>query len=149
MEIFWFIPTNGDFRQLNKAQGSRPATYNYCKQIAEAVDDLGYTGVLIPTGKICEEGFIVASTLVPVTKNLKYLVAVPPGLMSPSFAARMKEYADLGIETFILSGYPHLEESYTTAELLFHKLPIERKDTSNQKTFLSPFGGDIKKAIVK
>jgi alkanesulfonate monooxygenase len=64
-------------------------------------------------------------------------------------AARMKEYADLGIETFILSGYPHLEEAYTTAELLFPKLPIERKDTANQKTFLSPFGGDIKPATVK
>ena len=64
-------------------------------------------------------------------------------------AARMKEYADLGIETFILSGYPHLEEAYTTAELLFPKLPIERKDTSNQRTFLSPFGGDIKPAVVK
>ena len=36
MEIFWFIPTNGDFRQLNKAQGSRPATYDYCKQIARS-----------------------------------------------------------------------------------------------------------------
>jgi len=64
-------------------------------------------------------------------------------------AARMKEYADLGIETFILSGYPHLEEAYTTAELLFPKLPIERKDTSNQKTFLSPFSGDIKPTVVK
>ena len=85
----------------------------------------------------------------PVTKNLKYLVAVPPGLMSPSFAARMKEYADLGIETFILSGYPHLEESYTTAELLFPKHPLKKKDTSNQRTFLSPFGGDIKPAVAK
>src|SRR4051794_36247653 len=94
MEIFWFIPTNGDFRQLNNSEGSRPATYNYCKQIAEAVDDLGYTGVLIPTGKTCGEGFIVASTLVPVTKNLKYLVAVRPGLMSPSFAARMSATLD-------------------------------------------------------
>jgi alkanesulfonate monooxygenase SsuD/methylene tetrahydromethanopterin reductase-like flavin-dependent oxidoreductase (luciferase family) len=34
-------------------------------------------------------------------------------------AARMREYADLGIETFILSGYPHLEESYRFAELVF------------------------------
>src|SRR5690606_20284643 len=33
-------------------------------------------------------------------------------------AARMQEYADLGIETFILSGYPHLEESYRFAELV-------------------------------
>ena len=94
MEIFWFIPTNGDFRQLNNPTGSRPATYNYCKQIAQAVDDLGYSGVLIPTGKTCEEGFIVASTLVPLTKNLKYLVAVRPGLMSPSFAARLSSTLD-------------------------------------------------------
>jgi alkanesulfonate monooxygenase len=34
-------------------------------------------------------------------------------------AARMREYAELGIETFILSGYPHLEEAYRVAEFLF------------------------------
>jgi alkanesulfonate monooxygenase len=34
-------------------------------------------------------------------------------------AARLREYADLGIDTFILSGYPHLEEAYRVAELLF------------------------------
>jgi alkanesulfonate monooxygenase len=39
-------------------------------------------------------------------------------------AQRMKEYADIGIETFILSGYPHLEEAYRVAELLFPKLPL-------------------------
>lgn len=59
MEIFWFIPTNGDFRQLNHHVGARPASYDYTKQIAQAVDQLGYTGVLIPTGKTCEEGFII------------------------------------------------------------------------------------------
>ncbi|MGM9949178.1 MAG: FMNH2-dependent alkanesulfonate monooxygenase [Lysinibacillus sp.] len=374
MEIFWFIPTNGDARYLNSAEGARPATYDYCKQIAQAVDNLGYTGVLIPTGKTCEEGFIVASSLIGETKNLKYLVAVRPGLMSPGFAARLsatldrfsngrllinvvaggdpvelagegffldhderyrltdefltiwrslftedavdfegdhlkveggqlpyptvqkpypplyfggsspiamevaakhidayltwgeppaqvaekiqrmralaeqqgrtikfgirlhvivrrteeeawqaandliqyvddetiqqaqkmfgrmdsegqrrmaelhkgdktkleispnlwagvglvrtgagtalvgdadtvaariQEYADLGIETFILSGYPHLEEAYTTAELLFPKLPIEQKKDANQRTFLSPFGGDIKPVAAK
>lgn len=94
MEIFWFIPTNGDFRQLNNPLGARPASYEYCKQIAQAVDSLGYSGVLIPTGKTCEEGFIVASTLAPVTQNLKFLVAVRPGLMSPSFAARMSATLD-------------------------------------------------------
>lgn len=374
MEIFWFIPTNGDARYLNSTEGARPATYDYCKQIAQAVDNLGYTGVLIPTGKTCEEGFIVATSLIGETKNLKYLVAVRPGLMSPSFAARLsatldrfsngrllinvvaggdpvelagegffldhderyrltdefltiwrslftedvvnfegdhlkveggqlpyptvqkpypplyfggssaiamevaakhidayltwgeppaqvaekikkmralaeqqghtikfgirlhvivrrteeeawqaandliqyvddetiqqaqkmfgrmdsegqrrmaelhkgdrtkleispnlwagvglvrtgagtalvgdadtvaariKEYADLGIETFILSGYPHLEEAYNTAELLFPKLPIEQKKDANQRTFLSPFGGDIKPVAAK
>jgi alkanesulfonate monooxygenase len=37
----------------------------------------------------------------------------------------MLQYADLGIETFIFSGYPHLEEAYRIAELLFGRLPLE------------------------
>ena len=36
----------------------------------------------------------------------------------------MKEYIDLGIDRFILSGYPHLEEAYRFAELVFPKLPL-------------------------
>ena len=39
-------------------------------------------------------------------------------------AQRMLEYADLGIDTSILSGYPHLEEAYRVAELLFPLLPL-------------------------
>ncbi|HEY2201834.1 MAG TPA: LLM class flavin-dependent oxidoreductase, partial [Solirubrobacteraceae bacterium] len=35
---------------------------------------------------------------------------------------RIAEYAALGIDTFILSGYPHLEESYRVAELLLPRL---------------------------
>lgn len=42
----------------------------------------------------------------------------------PTVAARIKEYADLGIETFILSGYPHLEEAYRVGELLFPHLDL-------------------------
>jgi alkanesulfonate monooxygenase len=38
--------------------------------------------------------------------------------------ARMKEYMALGIDRFILSGYPHLEECYRFAELVFPKLPL-------------------------
>jgi alkanesulfonate monooxygenase len=44
-------------------------------------------------------------------------------------AQRMLEYADLGIDSFILSGYPHLEEAYRVAELLFPLLPIDQKIT--------------------
>ena len=40
-------------------------------------------------------------------------------------AARMKEYMSLGIDRFILSGYPHLEECYRVAELVFPKLPLK------------------------
>jgi alkanesulfonate monooxygenase len=37
-------------------------------------------------------------------------------------AGRMREYREIGIETFILSGYPHLEEAYRVAELLLPEL---------------------------
>jgi alkanesulfonate monooxygenase len=37
-------------------------------------------------------------------------------------ATRIREYAALGIDTFILSGYPHLEEAYRVAELLLPRL---------------------------
>jgi alkanesulfonate monooxygenase len=39
-------------------------------------------------------------------------------------AARLREYQALGIETVIASGYPHLEEAYNVAELLFPRLGI-------------------------
>lgn len=52
--------------------------------------------------------------------------------------ARMREYADLGIETFILSGYPHLEESYRFAELVFPLLGT-RKDQGEQ-SLTGPLG---------
>jgi alkanesulfonate monooxygenase len=47
-------------------------------------------------------------------------------------AQRMLEYADLGIDTFILSGYPHLEEAYRVAELLFPLLPLSPVDTGTK-----------------
>jgi alkanesulfonate monooxygenase len=37
-------------------------------------------------------------------------------------AARLREYQALGVETVIASGYPHLEEAYKVAELLFPEL---------------------------
>ncbi len=94
MNIFWFIPTHGDGRYLGTAEGARAVSHSYCKQIAQAVEELGYEGVLIPTGKSCEDPWIVASTLVPVTQKLKFLVALRPGLMSPTVAARMTATLD-------------------------------------------------------
>ena len=89
MEMFWFIPTTGDGRYLGSSNGSRLTDYAYLRQIAQAVDELGYGAVLLPTGNSCEDAWVVASTLVPSTKRLKFLVAVRPGVMSPTLAARM------------------------------------------------------------
>ena len=58
----------------------------------------------------------------------------------PTVAERVKEYAALGIDTFIFSGYPHLEESYRVAELLFPHLDIERPELPKSAGYVSPFG---------
>ncbi|CAN5187341.1 FMNH2-dependent alkanesulfonate monooxygenase [soil metagenome] len=89
MQIFWFIPTHGDSRYLGTGEGAREVSYDYLKQVAIAADTQGYDGVLIPTGRSCEDPWVVASSLMAATKNLKFLVAVRPGLHQPSLAARM------------------------------------------------------------
>jgi alkanesulfonate monooxygenase len=89
MKIFWFIPTHGDSRYLGTAEGARALSHDYLKQVAQAADSLGYEGVLIPTGRSCEDPWVVASSLLSVTTKLKFLVAVRPGLHQPSLAARM------------------------------------------------------------
>lgn len=89
MQVFWFIPTHGDSRYLGTGEGAREVNLDYLKQVATAADTLGYEGVLIPTGRSCEDPWVVAASLLPVTKNLKFLVAVRPGLHQPSLAARM------------------------------------------------------------
>lgn len=94
MDIFWFIPTFGDSRYLGSQQGARPLDFDYLRQLGSAVDSLGYDGVLIPTGRSCEDPFVVASSLIGVTNKLKFLVALRPGLLQPALAARMTATLD-------------------------------------------------------
>ena len=94
LNLLWFLPTHGDSRYLGTAVGGRQVGLRYLRQIAQAADELGYFGVLLPTGRSCEDSWIVASALVPLTERLRYLVAVRPGLQSPSVAARMTATLD-------------------------------------------------------
>ena len=92
--VLWFLPTHGDGRYLGTSEGGREVNFNYLRQIAQAADQLGYYGVLIPTGRSCEDSWIVASAVAPFTEKLRYLVAVRPGLQSPGVAARMTATLD-------------------------------------------------------
>ena len=94
MQIFWFIPTHGDSRYLGTTEGARALSPEYLRQIAVAADSLGYEGVLIPTGRSCEDPWVVAASLIPATTRLKFLVAVRPGLHQPALAARMASTFD-------------------------------------------------------
>src|SRR5215475_10704573 len=92
--ILWFLPTHGDGRYLGTSVGGREVNFNYLRQIAQAADQLGYYGVLLPTGRSCEDSWIVASSVAPFTERLRHLVAVRPGLQSPTVAARMTATLD-------------------------------------------------------
>ena len=94
MNILWFLPTHGDGRYLGSSEGARSVDLPYLRQIAQAADSLGYYGVLLPTGRSCEDAWIVASAMVPLTERLRFLVALRPGIISPTVAARMTSTLD-------------------------------------------------------
>jgi alkanesulfonate monooxygenase len=92
--FFWFIPTHGDGRYLGSPVGERQPDHGYFREIAQAVDRLGYEGVLLPTGQNCEESWITATGLAAATERLKFLVALRPGVALPTFAARQTAALD-------------------------------------------------------
>ena len=94
MELFWFLPTHGDSRLLGTAEGARSVTLPYLQQIAQAADTLGFSGVLLPTGRSCEDAWAVASAVMPSTRQLKFLVALRPGIISPTAGARIAATLD-------------------------------------------------------
>ncbi|QOT81164.1 FMNH2-dependent alkanesulfonate monooxygenase [Cupriavidus basilensis] len=94
MNVFWFLPTHGDGHYLGTTEGARPVSLGYLKQIAQAADNLGYYGVLIPTGRSCEDSWVIASAVAPWTERLRYLVAIRPGIISPTVSARMAATLD-------------------------------------------------------
>jgi alkanesulfonate monooxygenase len=94
LDFLWFIPSSGDGTYLGTDALSRPSDPAYFKEIAQAADRLGYSGVLIPTGVACEESFVLAANLAAYTEKLKFLVAIRPGVASPAYYARLASTLD-------------------------------------------------------
>lgn len=94
INVLWFIPTHGESRYLGTSEGARHVDLAYLTQVAKAADSLGFYGALLPTGRSCEDSWVIASALATQTERLKFLVAVRPGLQSPTLAARMTATLD-------------------------------------------------------
>jgi alkanesulfonate monooxygenase len=88
LDFLWFLPTSGDGHYLGATRGQRPVSNRYLREIAQAADRLGYLGVLIPTGRGCEDAWITATSIVTHTERLRFLVALRPGIVSPAESAR-------------------------------------------------------------
>ena len=147
LNLFWFIPVSGDGSYLGTSEGHRAPDFPYLKQIAQAADNLGYEGVLIPTGKNCDDPMITATALAAHTERLRFLVALRPGTISPTYAARQAAAFDRISEgrfivNVVTGGNPselagdgiHLghDERYShTAEFLSVYGPLLRGQTVN------------------
>lgn len=93
LDVMWFMPTGGDGRHIGSAVGQRTVDNRYLRQVAQAADQLGYNGVLLPTGNGCEDALVTAASVAPYTDRLRFLVALRPGQVLPGEAAR--QYAAL------------------------------------------------------
>ncbi|GAA2000164.1 LLM class flavin-dependent oxidoreductase [Nocardiopsis rhodophaea] len=98
LTFHWFLPTQGDGRgivggghgvDVDSAWRDREPTTRYLAQVARAAEQLGFEGVLTPTGAWCEDAWLSTAMLVEATERLKFLVAFRPGLISPTLAAQM------------------------------------------------------------
>jgi len=102
LDIFWFLPTSGDTRYLGKSDFGRPPTNEYMRQIAVTADQLGYDGLLIPTGSSCQDPWVTAASLIPVTQRIKLLVALRTSITGPTAAARQAATLDQALNGRLL-----------------------------------------------
>jgi alkanesulfonate monooxygenase len=89
--LHWFLPTAGDSRTvvpMGPGGHRRPPRIEYLAQIARAAEDLGFTGVLTPTGTWCEDAWITTAALLGHTTRLRFLVAFRPNVVVPTLAAQ-------------------------------------------------------------
>ncbi|GJF32434.1 alkanesulfonate monooxygenase [Kitasatospora sp. NE20-6] len=86
-EVLWYIiPREGHYPW--EPAGSRPADLGYLQQLASSVERLGYTGALLATDRY--DVWALGSALAAATgPGFKPLLAVHPGLVSPTLLAKM------------------------------------------------------------
>ena len=94
IDIFWFLPTSGDTRYLGKSDFGRAPSNAYLRQIAVTAEQLGYDGLLIPTGSSCLDPWVTAASMVPVTQRIKLLVALRTSVAGPTATARQAATLD-------------------------------------------------------
>ncbi|SDG30511.1 alkanesulfonate monooxygenase [Sinosporangium album] len=85
-EVLWYIvPRDGEIPWEPK--GRREVDLDHLRGLAATVDRLGYSGALLATD--LHDVWVLGSALASVTDRLRPLLAVHPGLISPTLLAKM------------------------------------------------------------
>ncbi len=109
--LHWFLPTNGDSRGIvggghgaDAQIGDRFPDLRYLTQLARAAEYNGFESVLTPTGRWCQDSWLVTAALLGATDRLKFLVAFRPGLVpAPLLAQQAQTYQELSGDRLLLN----------------------------------------------
>ncbi len=81
VKILWYLTApDGPFPW--EPQGRWNTDFRHMQQLAVTIDRLGYYGALLGTG-LGDEVLTVSSAMIGVTKRMRFLAAIHPGLLSP------------------------------------------------------------------
>jgi alkanesulfonate monooxygenase len=92
IDFGWFLPTMGDSEKIGPP--TRPATADYLVQVAKAAEDAGFVFALVPVGTTCMDAWLASTLVAGRTEKLKFLVAMRPGFVAPTVAAKMSNTLD-------------------------------------------------------
>jgi alkanesulfonate monooxygenase len=86
IKILWYVSgPDGSVPWEQKASWTN--SYEQYKAQVENIDELGFYGALLATDQ--HEAITLTATLAPLTKRMKFLTALHPGLVSPTKLAQM------------------------------------------------------------
>jgi alkanesulfonate monooxygenase len=110
IDFGWFLPTMGDSETVGPP--TREATIDYLTTCAKAAEDAGFVFMLVPVGTTCEDAWLAAQAVAARTDKMKFLVAMRPGFIAPTVAAKMSNTMDQLTQGRVLinvvtGGFPH------------------------------------------
>jgi alkanesulfonate monooxygenase len=116
-QYIWALPSHraGDGWQVNQKVPERPPTFEYLARVVQAAEEAGFVNILTPCGTHCVDAWAVASTLFPVTRKIKFIVAFRPGITGPVYAAQQSNSLD------------HLSRGRVTLNVVTGSTPVDQK----------------------
>jgi alkanesulfonate monooxygenase len=109
IDFGWFLPSMGDAEIIGPP--TREATVDYLVDVAKTAEDAGFNFALIPVGTTCQDAWLVAGLVGARTERLKFLVAMRPGFVAPTLAAKMSNTLDQALHgrvmiNVVTGGFP-------------------------------------------
>ena len=127
VEFGWFLPTMGDSEVIGPP--TREATGDYLVEVAKAAEEAGFEFALVPVGTTCQDAWLASMYVAARTERLKFLVAMRPGFVAPTVAAKMSNTFDQltrgrVIINVVTGGFP--QELAADGDFLEHDARYER-----------------------